>query len=94
MFNCVKTTKIIAKKGAHQVGQVISREQGELVTIVGIICANNNDLSLVLFFPRIRYDATRMMHGASDGTKGLAYPSGWSTSQNLLFFISFANNKS
>ena len=43
-----KLPKIIAQKGAHQVGQVTSRERGELITLVGIICANGNALYLCL----------------------------------------------
>ncbi|KAF2899922.1 hypothetical protein ILUMI_06261, partial [Ignelater luminosus] len=37
-----KVQKIVGKKGAHQIGQVTSRERGELVTHVGIICVSGS----------------------------------------------------
>lgn len=43
-----KLPKIITQKGLHQVGQVTSRERGELVTMVGIICANGNALHSIM----------------------------------------------
>ncbi|KAB0803029.1 hypothetical protein PPYR_05215 [Photinus pyralis] len=40
-----KTQKVVATKGQHQVGKVVSRERGELVTQVGIIRANGRNSS-------------------------------------------------
>ena len=79
--------KVIARKGAHQVGQATSRERGELVTMVGIICANGNALPPALVFPRVRYDASRMMLGAPAGALGLVHPSGWMTSENFVVVL-------
>ncbi|XP_037789962.1 uncharacterized protein LOC119585363 [Penaeus monodon] len=58
-----KVSKIITQKGVHQVGQVTSRERGELVTMVGIICANGNALPPCFIFPRVRFDEAWMMNG-------------------------------
>ena len=49
-----KLPKVIKKKGAHQVGLVISRERGKLVSMIGIIYANGNALPLMLVFPIVR----------------------------------------
>lgn len=75
--------KIIAQKGAHQIGQVTSRERGELITLVGIICANGNALPPCLIFPRVRFDEARMMAGVPSACKGLVHPSGWMTTNNF-----------
>ncbi|KAK4303085.1 hypothetical protein Pmani_024869 [Petrolisthes manimaculis] len=82
-----KLPKVIAQKGSHQVGQVTSRERGELITMVGIICANGNALPPCFVFPRVRFDEARMMKGAPLGCKGLVHPSGWMTSSNFLYVL-------
>ena len=79
-----KVPKIITQKGVHQVGQVTSRERGELVTMVAIICANGNALPPCFVFPRVRFDQTRMMNGAPPACTGLAHPTGWMTSKNFV----------
>ncbi|XP_037794938.1 uncharacterized protein LOC119590336 [Penaeus monodon] len=79
-----KVPKIITQKGVHQVGQVTSRERGELVTMVGIICANGNALPPCFIFPRVRFDEARMMNGVPPACTGLVHPSGWMTSKNFL----------
>lgn len=80
-----KVPKIVGQRGLHQIGKVTSRERGELLTHVGIICANGNALPPVWIFPRHRFDAVRMMRGIPDDAPlGLVYPSGWMTSDNFL----------
>jgi len=77
--------KIIGKRGQHQIGQVTSRERGELVTQVGIICADGSALPPVWIFPRVRYDEKRMMKDVVEtGALGLVHKSGWMTSENFL----------
>lgn len=70
-------------------GTVTSRERGELVTQVGIICANGNALPPIWIFPRIRFDETRMMSGAPAGALGLVHKSGWMTADNFLKVLVF-----
>ncbi|XP_066946059.1 uncharacterized protein [Macrobrachium rosenbergii] len=79
-----KLPKIIAQKGVQQVGQVTSHERDELVTMVGIVCANGNAIPPCFIFLRVRFDEARMMHGAAPSCKGLIHPSGWMTSKNFL----------
>lgn len=81
-----KVQKVISSKGRHQVGQVTSRERGELITQVGIICASGRALPPVWIFPRKRFDEARMMLGvpAESGALGLVHSSGWMTSENFL----------
>ena len=55
--------------------------------MIGIICANGNVLPPMLVFPIVRYDAAGMMHGVSDGAKGLAYPKSWMTSQIFIHVL-------
>ncbi|KAK9703661.1 hypothetical protein QE152_g29188 [Popillia japonica] len=76
-----KVPKIVGKKGEHQIGQVTSRERGEL----GIICAAGSALPPIWIFPRHRFVEKRMMNSVSDyGALGLVHPSGWMTSDNFL----------
>lgn len=84
-----RTEKIIGEKGRKQVGQVTSRERGELVTQVGIICANGNALPPVWIFPRVRFDENRMMSGATVGALGLVHKSGWMTTENFIKVLEF-----
>jgi len=47
-----RAPKIISEKGMKQVGQVVSRERGELVTVCAIVSASGIPLPPVLIFPR------------------------------------------
>lgn len=78
-----KLPQVVGLKGAHQVGQVTSRECGELVTMVGIVCANGNALPLAFIFPRVHFNEARMMNGVPSACQGLMYPTGWMTSENF-----------
>lgn len=78
-----RVPKVIAVKGCKQVGQITSRERGELVTLCGIICASGIALPPVYIFPRKIFRET-MMNGAPEGSLGLANASGWMTSVNFL----------
>jgi len=78
-----KVPKVVSKKGAKQVGQVTSRERGELVTLCGIISATGVALPPVYIFPRKNYRSV-LMHGAPEGSLGLVNASGWMTSVNFV----------
>ncbi|KAJ8971197.1 hypothetical protein NQ314_000834 [Rhamnusium bicolor] len=87
-----RVPRIIDRKGQHQVGQVTSRERGELVTQAGIICANGTSLPPVCVFPRQRFDEKKMMKGVpnqEDGPMGLVYPSEWMTAAIFLKVLQF-----
>lgn len=71
-----------------QVGQVTLSERGELVTQVGIICANGNALPPVFVFPRVRHNEP-MMAKADPSALGLVNKSGWMTSESFLLILNF-----
>ena len=78
-----KVPKVVAIKGCKQVGQVTSRERGELVTMCAIVSATGNTIPPAFIFPRKNFREC-LMSGAPEGSLGLAYPSGWMTSDNFL----------
>jgi hypothetical protein len=75
--------KVIAVKGCKQVGQITSRERGELVALCGIVSAAGVALPPVFVFPRKLFRDT-LMGGAPEGSLGLVHESGWMTSGNFL----------
>ena len=73
--------KVISPTGKKQIGQIVSRERGELTTCVGIVNAMGNKLPPVLIFPRKRLNEA-LLHGCPEGTLGLTNPdtgSAWMT---------------
>ena len=85
--------KVLAEKGAHQVGQVITREIGQMITQVGIIGASGLALPLIWVFPRVRENSSKILANLPSGPMALAHKSGWMTSDNfvkvLQFFVNF-----
>lgn len=75
--------RIIAEKGKKQIGQVTSRERGELVTVCGVVSAGGSALPLTFVFPRKNFRET-FMNNTPEGSLGLVHPSGWMTSANFL----------
>ena len=68
--------KIIAKKGAKQVGKVTSGEKGKTVTTVCCMNAGGTFVPPMLIFPR-KHMAQSLLNGAPVGTIGYASPNGW-----------------
>ena len=64
-------------------GQVTSRERGELITVCAIVSATGVALPPVFIFPRKNYRDV-FMNGAPEGSLGLVNPSGWMTSENFV----------
>ena len=75
-----KVPKVISEKGLKQVGQVTSRERGELVTVCGIVSATGVALPPAVVFPRKNYKEV-YLSGAPEGSRGLAAASGWMNSE-------------
>ena len=75
--------KVLAEKGGHQVGQVTSRERGEMITKVGIIGASGLALPIWVFH-RVRENPSRILANLPSGPMALAHKSGWMTSQIIL----------
>lgn len=78
-----KMPKVVASKGVKQIGQMTSRERGELVTVCGIVSATGIALPPVFIFPRKRFQQ-HMMTGAPDGSLGLVTDNGWMTSEKFV----------
>lgn len=75
--------KVIAETGKKQVGQIVARERGELVTVCAIITANCNSLAPVFIFPRLRYKS-HYLAGAPTGSLGFPSSTGWMTAEHFL----------
>lgn len=71
-----RVPRVVSQKGAKQVGQITSRERGELVTICGTVSATGVALPPVFVFPRKIYRDVYMT-GAPEGSLGLVSESGW-----------------
>ena len=78
-----KMPKVIAPRGMKQVGQVTSRERGELVTVCAIVSAVGTALPPVFVFPRKKFQA-HMLNNAPEGSLGLVTDSGWMTGEKFL----------
>ncbi|GFO23689.1 tigger transposable element-derived protein 6 [Plakobranchus ocellatus] len=66
-------TRILAEKGAKQVGLLTSAEKGNLVTI----CACGKAHPPTYIFPRVHFKDHNMLNGAPNGSSGFATSSGW-----------------
>ena len=77
--------KVIAQKGAKQVGQVVSQERGELITLCGIVSAAGTCLPPVMIFPR-KKDNFNFARDTSPGTLALTHSSGSGWMNGELFF--------
>ena len=79
-----KVPKVVATKGLKQVGQITSREHGELVTVCVIVLASGQTLLPAFVYPRKKKFKEFMMHGSPDGSLGLVDSSGWITTANFI----------
>ena len=79
-----KVPKVVATKGLKQVGQITSRERGELVTVCVIVSASGQTLPPSFVFPRKKNFKEFMMHGSPEGYLGLVDSSGWTTAANFI----------
>ena len=78
-----KVPKVVATKGLKQVGQITSRERGELVTVCVIVSASGQTLPPAFVFPRKNFKEF-MMHASPEGSLGLVDSSGWMTAANFI----------
>ena len=67
----------------EEVGQVTSRERGELVTMCVVVSATGNKIPPAFIFPRQNFREC-LMSGAPEGSLGLTYLSGWMTSDTCV----------
>jgi len=78
--------KVIAERGAKQVGQVTSAERGTLVTVCCTVNAIGTFLPPMFIFPRV-YFKNAMLNNAPPGSVGHAHPSGWMTAENFVEYL-------
>ena len=86
-----RVPRVISKKGMKQVGQITSRERGELVTLCGIISATVVALPPVFIFPRKNYRDV-FLNGSPQGSLGLVNESGWMTGSNFVKVLEHVAN--
>lgn len=81
-----KPTKVIATKGAKQVGAMTSAERGVLVTVTVAVSASGNSIPPFFVFPRKNYRDYFISNGP-DGCAGSANKSGWMTGTDFKMFM-------
>nr|XP_034836488.1 uncharacterized protein LOC117992886 [Maniola hyperantus] len=76
----VQAPNVIAARGQKQVGQNVSAERGQLITMCGIVNAAGNSIPPVFIYPRARFQES-MLTGGLNGCIGFANSptSGWMT---------------
>ncbi len=75
--------KVVAKKGQRQVGQMVSKERGELVTMAMAISADGNKIPPFFIFSRKKFKDL-MVEGCVEGNTGDGTDSGWQTEVTFL----------
>lgn len=78
--------KIIARKGAKQVGKITSGEKGKTVTTVCCMSAGGTFVPPMLIFPRKNMSQS-LLNGAPVGTIGCASPNGWIDAEIFLKWL-------
>ena len=85
IMTVVQAPHVIASRGTKKVGQCVSAERGQLITMCGIGNAIGNFIPPVFIFPRARFHDT-MIKGGPPGCIGYANSptSGWMTGPLFL----------
>ncbi|XP_050562232.1 jerky protein homolog-like [Spodoptera frugiperda] len=81
-----KPDRVVARRGAHQVGSVTSAERGTLVTVAFAANAIGNVIPPFFVFPRVRYQEHFIRDGPP-GCAGAANPSGWMQDETFMHFL-------
>jgi hypothetical protein len=87
IYNCDETgvstvhqpSKILAKKGKHQIGALTSGERGRNITVVCCVSATGHYVPPAFIFPRKRMKA-ELMDNAPNESLAVCEKSGWMTS--------------
>lgn len=83
-----RPTKVLAEKGAKQVGSVVSQERGILVTVCCGINAIGNHIPPFFVFPRVKVQQHwRLTAPAGSAMVGHPKASGWMTNENFSEFM-------
>lgn len=80
IMTVVQAPNVIVQCGQKQVGQSVSAERGQLITMCEIVNAAGNSIPPVFIFPRARFQE-HMLTGGPNGCIGFANrpTSGWMT---------------
>lgn len=83
-----KPCKIVAERGAKQVGATVSQERGSLVTLCCGVNAIGNAIPPFFVFPRVNFQS-QWLATAPPGSAATGHPkaTGWMTSENFLEFM-------
>lgn len=79
----LQAPKVLAAAGVKQVGQMVSNERGEQVTIVGIVNAAGGKAPPIYIFPRKRAKE-EWMDGSPEGAISIFNGSGWMDKDGFL----------
>lgn len=82
----LKPKKIVAQKGAKQVGAIVSAERGTLVTVELAASAAGNTIPPMFVFPRLKFKNLFLRDGPSESI-GAGNKSGWMTATEFLTYI-------
>ena len=82
-----RSSKILAAKGAKQVGQIVSGERGTTVTMCCCVNALGQAFPPAYIFPRVNFKE-HMLQNAPAQSLGLAHPSGYMTKDNFVKVLS------
>ena len=81
-----KPDRVVARRGARQVGSVTSAERGTLVSVAFAANAIGNVIPPFFVFPRVRYHDHFIRDGPI-GSAGTANPSGWMKNESFMHFL-------
>lgn len=81
-----KPDRVVARRGARQVGSITSAERGTLVTVAFASNAIGNVIPPFFVFPRVRYQDHFIRDGPI-GSAGSANPSGWMQDETYILFL-------
>lgn len=81
-----KPRKIIAQKGAKQIGRITSAERGKNITMIGTISATGTFIPPFLIYPRVRMNP-QLSVGTFPNTSVNCNASGWSDGDLFLRFL-------
>lgn len=83
-----RPTKVLAERGAKQVGSVVSQERGTLVTVCCGVSAIGNHIPPFFVFPRVNVQQHWRL-SAPAGSEMVGHPNatGWMTNENFCDFM-------
>ncbi|XP_066585533.1 uncharacterized protein [Prorops nasuta] len=81
-----KPNRIVARRGARQVGALTSAERGTLVTLASAVNALGNAIPPMFVFPRVRYHE-HFLRDRPLGSIGISNPSGWMQDEGFIEFL-------